>query len=109
MKLMTWVNQAFIREAAGLPLYTDVGRLMASNFIQPFPDYVFVDTPSIVEWVGTFLYPLALTVQLPIYMYLIVLEKEDGMQCGSGGTGDRIFAIPPNQVWSTLQTSRSFE
>lgn len=38
--------------------------------------------------VGTLLYPLALTVQLPIYMYLIVMEKEDGVGWGGGGQCD---------------------
>eukprot|EP00667_Euglena_gracilis_P000155 EG_transcript_155 len=78
-KLLTWLNQAFIREAAGLKPLTKMGRLLASNYVQAFPDYIAVDAPSIVEMVGTLLYPLALTVQLPIYMYLIVMEKEDGL------------------------------
>eukprot|EP00668_Euglena_longa_P030226 GGOE01037659.1.p1 GENE.GGOE01037659.1~~GGOE01037659.1.p1 ORF type:complete len:1821 (+),score=588.27 GGOE01037659.1:425-5464(+) len=78
-KLLTWLNQAFIREAAGLKPHSRLGRLLASNYVQAFPGYITVDAPSIVEMVGTLLYPLALTVQLPIYMYLIVMEKEDGL------------------------------
>jgi ABC-type multidrug transport system ATPase subunit len=34
------------------------------------------DLLAIVEIFGSFLYPLALTLQLPVYIYIIVLEKE---------------------------------
>lgn len=45
-KLLTWLNQAFIREAAGLKPLTKMGRLLASNYVQAFPDYIAVDAPA---------------------------------------------------------------
>jgi ABC-type multidrug transport system ATPase subunit len=67
-------------------LFDDLGlHEQASNFLETtlglkiaisMPEVKSESILAIVEIFGSFLYPMALTLQLPVYSFLIVLEKE---------------------------------
>lgn len=44
------------------------------------PFYASADILDILEAMGTLLYPVALTLQLPIYVYILVMEKADRLR-----------------------------
>eukprot|EP00002_Diphylleia_rotans_P007930 TRINITY_DN1758_c0_g1_i16.p1 TRINITY_DN1758_c0_g1~~TRINITY_DN1758_c0_g1_i16.p1 ORF type:complete len:1757 (-),score=347.90 TRINITY_DN1758_c0_g1_i16:421-5691(-) len=50
------------------------------TFVRGMPFEEESDWYLIIELFGTILYPLALTIQLPIYVYLIVMEKQEKLR-----------------------------
>eukprot|EP01116_Phalansterium_solitarium_P019773 TRINITY_DN564_c0_g2_i1.p1 TRINITY_DN564_c0_g2~~TRINITY_DN564_c0_g2_i1.p1 ORF type:complete len:1819 (+),score=747.59 TRINITY_DN564_c0_g2_i1:87-5543(+) len=50
------------------------------KWVQPMPYYATADVLAILEAFGTFLYPVALTLQLPIYISIIAWEKEERLR-----------------------------
>ncbi|KNC49900.1 ABC transporter [Thecamonas trahens ATCC 50062] len=49
--------------------------LLGTPFLQAMPYYAKADLLVVLEIFGTMLYPVAITLQLPVYLYLLVLEK----------------------------------
>ncbi len=90
LALMSMVNDAFVYSVAPPPPLTpidedsDIGNQVLAVLEQTLGLKIastmpMVQTESIlgiVEIFGSFLYPMALTLQLPLYLFLIVLDKE---------------------------------
>jgi hypothetical protein len=47
------------------------------KWAQPMPTFAEANILAALEIVGTLLYPIALTLQLPIYIYILVMEKSE--------------------------------
>lgn len=45
--------------------------------VSSFPDLIATNTAQIVEIIGAVLHPVTLTLQLPLFMFVVVLEKEE--------------------------------
>lgn len=56
-----------------------IDQFASTIFAQQMPTRTTASILSIVEIFGTFLYPLALSLQVPIYVYIIVYERELGL------------------------------
>jgi len=56
-----------------------VSRSLRSFYYFSYPTQ-FSSKLVIVEAFGTFLYPIALSLQLPIYIFMLVMEKADRLR-----------------------------
>lgn len=70
MALMDMINTAFAKIA--IPFYPTIFA-----FAQPMPFYFSESVYDILDAFGVFLYPIALSIQLPVYIYILVMEKSD--------------------------------
>lgn len=50
------------------------------KWAQTMPFYIHIPAPNWIELIGTLIYPIALSLQLPVYLYLLVLEKTDNLK-----------------------------
>ena len=66
----TPVNPAEVELLKAMDSITGI-KMVASMPLRETPDLL-----GVVEVFGSFLYPMALTLQLPVYIFIIVLEKE---------------------------------
>jgi hypothetical protein len=57
------------------PNPADITSLFSVKWIQAMPYFALADVLAYLEAVGTLLYPVALTLQLPVYIFLLVVEK----------------------------------
>eukprot|EP01138_Halocafeteria_seosinensis_P011339 gb/GECG01011582.1/.p1 GENE.gb/GECG01011582.1/~~gb/GECG01011582.1/.p1 ORF type:complete len:2138 (+),score=187.49 gb/GECG01011582.1/:1-6414(+) len=58
------------------PLFQLIEQLLETRAVATLPVKESQNPMQIVEVFGSFLYPIALTLQLPLYIYVMVLEKE---------------------------------
>lgn len=79
--LMNYISKSFEQDACNLPSIP--GGI--AGFLEDLLEFRAVATMPVEEWnnpmqivevFGSFLYPIALTLQLPLYIYIMVLEKE---------------------------------
>uniref|UniRef100_A0A7S3G9R0 ABC transporter domain-containing protein n=1 Tax=Palpitomonas bilix TaxID=652834 RepID=A0A7S3G9R0_9EUKA len=87
MSFMDLIIDAFYKSA--LPEYAESHKCLDGDifcqaagikFAQAMPFYKSLDILAAIELFGSFLYPLALSLQLPIYVYIICLEKEERLR-----------------------------
>jgi ABC-type multidrug transport system ATPase subunit len=82
-QLQSMINRAFTSYTMRMHNVSD-GPILSSflniRFVQRMPYYATADLLAILEAFGTILYPVALSLQLPIYMYLLVLEKSEKLK-----------------------------
>jgi ABC-type multidrug transport system ATPase subunit len=64
--------------AASLP--PGVAPLLAHGFAQRMPGMAALDVGAIVELLGAFMYPLALSLPLPLFLHALVAEREAGLR-----------------------------
>jgi hypothetical protein len=74
---MSLINRAFSKWALRLRGINSEPLLPILDlvFLQGMPEYKSQDIFALLEVFGTFLFPIALSLQLPIYIYILVLEK----------------------------------
>lgn len=61
------------------------------KMVQQMPYFASANVLDILEIFGTFLYPIALTLQLPIYISIIVWEKEEKLREMMKGQGMKMW------------------
>lgn len=77
LALMDLISQAFSSFLTSTPHMYNPWNI---KFVQEMPYFASADILAILEIFGTFLYPIALTLQLPIYLSIIVWEKEEKLR-----------------------------
>lgn len=79
---MTMMARSFTAWSLGLAGIKVEPYLRAYNTIvtQPMPTWTEDNIWAFLELAGTLLYPLGLTLQIPLYMYLLTLEKSEKLR-----------------------------
>lgn len=79
---MTMMTRSFTAYVLGLAGISVEPYLRAYNTIvtQPMPTWSEDNIWAFLELAGTLLYPLGLTLQIPLYMYLLTLEKSEKLR-----------------------------
>jgi ABC-type multidrug transport system ATPase subunit len=85
MQLLSLINQAFMAQVGDQHHIAQPGNdtksmWLNARFVQRMPYYASANLLAILEAFGAFLYPVALCLQLPIYIYLLVLEKSQKLK-----------------------------
>jgi hypothetical protein len=76
-------NITTIFDVAGLQLQTDPPEpdsLDSARFLQAMPYVTSFSTFASLESFGQFLYPIAMSLQLAVYVYILVLEKKNKLR-----------------------------
>lgn len=100
--VMELVDRAFMATAlpsharylgvlSGLPSYAKPLLGVGSTLLN-MPQYEEGTMENLVEIFGSFLYPIALILQLPLYMYVTVMEKEKGLRQAQLNSGMSLLA-----------------
>jgi ABC-type multidrug transport system ATPase subunit len=71
--------------AAALP--PGVAPLLQHGFAQRMPGVTALDVGAIVELIGAFMYPLALSLPLPLFLHALVAEREAGLRALTAAHG----------------------
>eukprot|EP01091_Cochliopodium_minus_P001939 TRINITY_DN1188_c0_g2_i2.p1 TRINITY_DN1188_c0_g2~~TRINITY_DN1188_c0_g2_i2.p1 ORF type:complete len:1683 (-),score=415.80 TRINITY_DN1188_c0_g2_i2:354-4655(-) len=82
LAFMSMINNAFqsIANARdGEPILVHK-PLSNSRFVQELPYYATANLLEIISVLGIILYPIALTIQLPVYIFVLVLEKSEKLK-----------------------------
>ncbi|KAH3757745.1 ABC transporter [Pelomyxa schiedti] len=74
--LMSMIDDAFTAMITNTTPTTS-WSFREAKWVQAMPYFKYADSMALLEAVGTVLYPLALVLQLPIYIYILVMEKEE--------------------------------
>eukprot|EP00727_Mastigamoeba_balamuthi_P008005 m51a1_g3825 hypothetical protein (1807) ;mRNA; r:294618-300690 len=79
LAVLSFVDDAFATMALNRTAATGL-NLLNIKLAASLPNWEHADALIVIDGVGSFLYPLALTLQLPLFAYILVMEREDGMR-----------------------------
>eukprot|EP01103_Thecamoeba_quadrilineata_P015557 TRINITY_DN4957_c0_g2_i1.p1 TRINITY_DN4957_c0_g2~~TRINITY_DN4957_c0_g2_i1.p1 ORF type:complete len:1851 (-),score=296.09 TRINITY_DN4957_c0_g2_i1:13-5565(-) len=79
--VMDWLNFGYLAYVndSSLPTAQQENQYF-SRWIQQMPYVEYTSLLDIVEYMGMTLYPIALCLQLPVYIYILVLEKAEKLR-----------------------------
>jgi hypothetical protein len=84
--MMSMMNDAYMSLLFGDKMTAGIDwNLIGSKWTQSMPFRVSIDDMGWMEIMGSIVYPISLTIQLPMYIYILVMEKteklKDMMEC----------------------------
>lgn len=80
LALMELLDNAYLGYKDLQPELPPEFAALGLNFVATMPENKTIDYLVIVEVFGSFLFPIALTLQLPIFVFMVALERELGLQ-----------------------------
>ena len=83
LALMSMINNAFLEITKNdTQQKKELGQQTLANtrFVQQLPYFATSDLLAIIAVLGIVLYPIALTIQLPVYIFVLVLEKSEKLK-----------------------------